>query len=156
MGARCWLWGEYSPLPPCACRWGGDAITAPLPAVLTPLLEAWVHKGHQLLAAPGVGTLFLDPRGRPHTRDSWGRAWKAMLQAWDCPAIFPYHRLRHIFVEDRLQHPEQVRVGLGAAGDWGPVVGWLLLGGGGELEPRATHSCPATPLPPCHAAWSKQ
>ena len=70
-----------------------------------------MQKGHKLLAAPGVGTLLLNPRGQAHTRCSWGRSWRALLEAYGCPASFPYHRLRHIFVEDRLQNPGLVRDG---------------------------------------------
>lgn len=99
------------------CRWGGDAITAPLPATLNLLLDAWVDKGHKLLARPGVATLFVNAKGLPHSRGSWSTAWReGFLQSGGSSAVFPYHRLRHIFVEDRLQNPGQVR--RGAAEGW--------------------------------------
>lgn len=93
----------------CVCRWGGDAITAPLPTTLNLLLDAWVDKGHKLLAKPGVATLFVNAKGLAHSKGSWSKAWKeGFLQAGGASAVFPYHRLRHIFVEDRLQNPGQV------------------------------------------------
>jgi len=68
-----------------------------------------VDKGHKLLAARGVATLFVSAKGLPHSKGTWSKAWKeGVLQSAGAPASFPYHRLRHIFVEDRLENPGQV------------------------------------------------
>jgi len=94
-----------------------------------------VDKGHKLLAARGVATLFVSAKGLPHSKGTWSKAWKeGVLQSAGAPASFPYHRLRHIFVEDRLENPGQVsfRGRLEAAeplcviGDWSELCGFEL------------------------------
>jgi hypothetical protein len=69
-----------------------------------PLMETWVGKGQPQIAQPGVSALFVTASGQPMAQGDVARVWQKQLAEAGKP-VFPPQRLRHIFVEDRLDNP---------------------------------------------------
>ena len=62
---------------------------------------------HSQLADDDVGTLLVSNGGRPFTCSSFGVGWRGLMARNGAKASFSYQRMRHIFVEDRLDHPDR-------------------------------------------------
>lgn len=89
------------------CRWGGRPIITDIPSSLNRLLDSWVFHAHRQLARADVGTLLVGNGGVPFTSSSFGLGWRGLMARNGAEASFSYQRMRHIFVEDRLDHPDR-------------------------------------------------
>lgn len=89
------------------CRWGGRPIITEIPSTLNRLLDSWVLHAHAQLAGDDVGTLLVTNSGRPFSCSTFGVGWRALMTRHGAGASFTFRRMRHIFVEDRLDHPDR-------------------------------------------------
>ena len=88
------------------CRWHHQQLTIKLPLELSTILEIYLAVGHKVMCTQGGGVntqfVFMDKKGSPMAdSQSMTVFWQDLLRKVGCRVIFPPHRLRDIFVDER-------------------------------------------------------
>ncbi len=86
----------------CGCRWKGKAISFLVLKQLEPVLDAYL-RARLHLTHPRCPYLLVGPHGKQVKEVGWSERFRSILRAWDAGFDFHPQRLRHIYVEDRME-----------------------------------------------------